>query len=524
MKLSHLEYLIFSGLAYCYFGKKDIGRTIGEILHYGEDREENKKRILIKHNMFKTFNYYATWEVVGEAILPYLNEWVVVEVLDKTDFGKEESKSGYYSVAFGKKDENGNLEDIVICYRGSQIFPFKEAYRDFIETDLKIGLGKKPLQFDEGFEFYKEMVTRYGHSNIHLTGHSLGGGIAQYVALMSEKILEDKEFVPTTVTFNSIGIRVEGMVKIDDFLELEEAKKFVCKMVEENKWEGIKSSLIFYLKAKAPFIKSPSKLLPVPKEFNSQNLKVRDIEKKALQSQLRLVKGLNLDEEDFNRLMDALFDRKALEIEIREAERLLRNFKENSKYREKVINFAHSNDFTATYFPHIGRLIYVDKYLEEEKANNKKEFLKTLGIFQKIIKEYHLFDVFIPFISRKNGMNIMIRENDFSDRLNIRYISSSLRRMIYKEKCSKKLLLAYYKREKLWDEKSRVVLKEIIINDFEKNKKLFIYGEHILQRLRLMSDEEFISMWFDALDKLSSPYEYQDIFDYINFVYEENIL
>lgn len=524
MRLSHLEYMIFSGLAYCYFGKKDIGRSIVELLHHGADCEENKKRILIKHNMFKTFNYYATWEVVGEALLPYLEDWVVVAVLDRTDFGKEASRSGYYSVAFGRRDTGGNYKDIVIGYRGSQIFPFKEAYRDFIETDLKIGLGKKPLQFDEGLEFYKDMVARYGYENIHLTGHSLGGGIAQYVAVMAERIIEDKKFVPMTVTFNSIGIRVEGMIKPDDFLELEKAKEFVCRLVEESKWENIKGSLLFYLKAKASFIKSTSKLLPIPKDFNSQNLKVSDIERKALQSQLKLIKGLNLDEEGFNQLMDVLFDRDAIERELGEAQVLLRHFRQNKKYKDRVINFAHSNDFTATYFPHIGRLIYVDRYLEEERGDGKKELLKTLGIFQKIIKEYHLFDVFIPFISRKNGMNIMIRENNFSDRLNIRYVASSLRRMIYKEKCSKKLLLAYYKRDELWDENGRSLLKEVIMKDFEKNKKLFIYGEHILQRLRLMNDEEFVSMWFDALDKLPSPYEYRDIFDYINFVYEENVL
>ena len=524
MRLSHLEYMIFSGLAYCYFGKKDIGRSIVDLLYNGDDCEENKKRILIKHNMFKTFNYYATWEVVGEALLPYLEEWVVVEVLDKTDFGKEENRSGYYSVAFGRKEEGGGYKDLVIGYRGSQIFPFKEAYRDFIETDLKIGLGKKPLQFDEGFEFYKAMIAKYGYENIHLTGHSLGGGIAQYVAVMAERILADKKFVPMTVTFNSIGIRVEGMIKVDDFISLDKAREFVCELVEESKWESIKGSLIFYLKTKASFIKSTSKLLPIPEDFNSQNLKVSDIEKKAVQSQLKLIKGLNLDEEGFNRLMDVLFDREALERELREAEALLGNFMQNEKYRDKVVNFAHSSDFTATYFPHIGRLIYVDRYLEEEKDDGKKEFLKTLGIFQKIIKEYHLFDVFIPFLSRKNGMNVMMRENDFSDRLNIRYVASSLRRMIYKEKCSKKLLLAYYKRDELDDDNGRSLLKEIIIKDFEKNKKLFIYGEHILQRLRLMNDDEFVSMWFDAMDKLVSPYEYRDIFDYINFVYEENVL
>lgn len=523
MELSHLEYLIFSGLAYCYFDDRDIGKSISDIFYYDKNCEENKKRILIKHDLFKTFNYYATWEVVGEAMVPFLKDWYVIDILDRTDFGNEENKTGYYSIAFGKKEKEV-YETILIAYRGSQLFPFKEAYRDFIETDLKIGLGKKPVQFDEGLEFYERIINKYDYKKVQLTGHSLGGGIAQYAAVMSQVYFDDLDFVPKTVTFNSVGISVDGMIRVEDFLELKKAREYVCTMVEDSKWEGIKNSLIFYLKTKASFIKSSTKVTLIPQNFNSQYLKVRDIEKKALMSQLKLVKGFNLDEENFNILMDLLFDREALEEELQMASRILNNFNQNKIYKDRVINFAHSNDFTATYFPHVGKVVYVDKYLAENGKDTGKEFLKTLGIFKKIIKEYHLFDVFIPFIGRKNGMNILYKENDFTNKINIRYISSSLRRLIYKEKCSKELLIYYYKKNELLSDKDLKKIKKQVVEDFDKNKKLYVYGEHVVEKLKIMEDKEFKYMWFDALDKLPSPYEYQDIFDYVNFVFEENIL
>ncbi len=149
MSISHMEYLLFSGLSYCYFQKSDIGKDLGEILGFQGDYKERHKRILIKNDYFKTFNYFETRTILAEKVLPNISDWEVIDILDRTDFGDEETKTGYYSIAFGKRDYNGGYEDIILAFRGSQMFPLKEAYRDFIETDLKIGFGKKPIQFDE---------------------------------------------------------------------------------------------------------------------------------------------------------------------------------------------------------------------------------------------------------------------------------------------------------------------------------------------------------------------------------------
>jgi len=524
VKLSHLEYLLFSALSYCYFDERDCFINLADLFYYSDNSEINKKRILLTNKMFKTMNYYSIWETLENNIIDILKSWEVVDVLDRTDYGKEHIKTGFYGIAFGKKYDNNKLNKILISFRGSQLFPFKEAYRDFIETDLKIGLGKKPTQFDEGLEFYKRIINKFDYKSVELTGHSLGGGIAQYVAVMSETLIQDDYFVPNTCTFNSIGIAVQGMIKVEDFLELNEVKNFICDLTNENKWESIKPNLIFYLKKKLNFIESSTKLLPIPSDFDIKNIKIHDIEKLAFLSQLKLMKNLNLTEENYEQLITLLFSKENLEKDLYKAIKILEAFHENTKYSNNIFNFAHSSDFTATYFPHIGKTIYIDKYLEEKSKINKKDFFKTLNIFQTMIKQYHLFDVFIPFISRKRGKNIEFSENDFSGQLNICYLSSALRRLIYKEKCSKELLIFYYKRKLILKEKEIYFLKNIIIKDFEKSKDMFIYKNHIVKRLKEISNEDFLSMWYDSADRLVSPFEYLDIFDYINFVYEETIL
>ena len=213
MAVLHTEYLIFSALSYCIFKKEDINENVFCLL---DDEENNhRERILLKSDVFSAFDFLRSWKAIGKNLMDFLKEWYIVDILDRTDDGHSSKKSGFYGIVFGKKDDKGGYKNIVIAYRGSQLFPIKEAYRDFIETDFLIGLGKKPKQFDEGLELYRETIIKYPYTDVRLTGHSLGGGIAQYVTVMSFLYTKNREFIPKTVTFNGVGILVENMIKIE---------------------------------------------------------------------------------------------------------------------------------------------------------------------------------------------------------------------------------------------------------------------------------------------------------------------
>lgn len=103
-----------------------------------------------------------------------------------------------------------NSGEIIIAYTGTN--PNVDFFTDF-KTDISsIGLAIG-YHYDEAFKFYERIQSKYG-KNITLTGHSLGGNIAQRVALEYN--------VARTVVYNSAPLylksTITGEQKILDYL------------------------------------------------------------------------------------------------------------------------------------------------------------------------------------------------------------------------------------------------------------------------------------------------------------------
>lgn len=103
---------------------------------------------------------------------------------------------GYYSIAYQLKDANGNVIDTIISYRGtdSLLGDFEHLFMNGDSRNgysIAAGDGRDSPQGNMAIQFYNDIIDEvYGvaadpHSaNMHvsLTGHSLGGGLAGYVA------------------------------------------------------------------------------------------------------------------------------------------------------------------------------------------------------------------------------------------------------------------------------------------------------------------------------------------------------
>lgn len=91
-----------------------------------------------------------------------------------------DEKTGTSATAFRDKDTG----EIILSYTGTNLESgLKEFYKDVIKTDVgEIGFGSGSTHYEPAYKFYEKIREKYG-DNIMLTGHSLGGNIAQRVAL-----------------------------------------------------------------------------------------------------------------------------------------------------------------------------------------------------------------------------------------------------------------------------------------------------------------------------------------------------
>ena len=108
-------------------------------------------------------------------------------------------KTGTSGTAFRNKDTG----EVILAYTGTNLSFRPEVFKD-VGTDGYEVLTAGGDHYKPAYEFYERVRAKYGN-NIILTGHSLGGNIAQRVALEYN--------VPKTVVYNSAPLYLNEIPK-----------------------------------------------------------------------------------------------------------------------------------------------------------------------------------------------------------------------------------------------------------------------------------------------------------------------
>lgn len=505
-----MEYLLLSTLSYADFSNEDKGRTIEE-LFYGE--EETRKRIM---KNAKSFLSEESRPHLFEFFKETFREWEIYYVDNRTENGRNfySKASGFYAVVFRKKDS------YVISYRGSERYPLEDAYKDFIETDLLLGMGKRPKQFMEGYEVYEDvlaMVKENGET-ISLTGHSLGGGIAQFVALMADK---DGHKVPYTCTWNAVGINKSGIVGVDDFIDFDTSLREVYpfKKEEIGVLLSLKESYLDFLVKdlrKRGYIKDRGNVKvdettlvthEVTPEIIEEFVKYTKLDKQISGFSITTRRALFQDQDFVKRLLTL----PSLKNNLLDAKMFIDKIKENTAYREVIVNFCHSKDLTVSLFNHVGSVYLIDKEFEEKEVKSSS-FFKNIFLFTKSVKDYHFENVFLPFLVTEGD-----NRGRFSHHLNIDYIVSILRKVIhFGRQEDRELLIRYYKLEEI-EKEDVAYFKELLLEGLRRSKDDILYSDQAMEAIEKFETEDLKLTWKRMKDKLVSPYEARDLYDIITF-------
>ncbi len=507
---SAMEYLLLSTLSYGDFSNMDRGKTLEELFYGGvESRErimKNSKGFLTDESAPHLFEFFK--EV--------FREWEVYYVDNRTEHGKNfySKASGFYAVVFKNKDK------YIISYRGSERFPLEDAYKDFVETDLLLGMGKRPQQFMEGFEVYEDLLEMLpGESeNISITGHSLGGGIAQFVAIMADK---NGYTIPYTCTWNAVGINKSGIIGVDDFIDFDEAIReiYPFKNEEIGALLGFKEAYMEFLMKelkKKGYIKDRGNVRVtngalVHHEIKPENIdefvKSTKLNKHLSNLSIATRRGLFKDQE----FVRSLLTLPKLGKSLLDAKNLIEKIKDNKAYEDVVVNFCHSKDLTISLFNHVGSVYLIDRGFEQKEIRNTG-FMKNIFLFTKSVKDYHLENVFLPFIVTEGS-----RRGRFSRHLNIDFITSLLRKVIhFAGEEDRALLIRYYKRESVQGEGAEEI-KKLLLESVGRSRENLLYREQAVKAIENFNAGEVKIIWEKLKEKLVSPYEATDLYDVILF-------
>lgn len=498
------DYIFLSVLAYCNFEKDDYGKSIKKIYE-----ENNLNKLTIDYFKFCTEKNY---NLFFEFFKDILDKWEVFYIENKRA-GFKKNSTGFYGIVFKHIRE----DRYVISYRGSEKFPVEDAYKDFIENDLKIGLGEKPVQFYDGIELYNKMYKEYKISKekLSVTGHSLGGGIAQFVGLMIDK---EHGFIPEIYTWNAVGIKRDGIINIVDFIDYnkildnfklndiekkyfldfkDEYLSFLLKELKKNKIIKDNSTVLILKNIQGAFRIDETFIKNFVKNTNFNNL----LDKLSNETKDNLLKG--------NRIFYKFFEIENLINQLLDAEVFLKIIENNKRYEEKIKNICHSEDMTSYLFAHVGSVYLIDKKLIKKTYEKNTIFFKFL-IFTKAVEKYHYQDVFFPFLENKG-------EGVLGKNLSNEHISSIIRKIFLLEYSVEKELLADYYSLITITDKNFNQIRDKILNAIIKNGDDILYKKHAYEQLKKMDINSFSKMWENLKLKLPSPYRQQDIFDIMLF-------
>lgn len=161
---------IFTEIAYITHDKMDIKDRFDEYSEAERADGISLKDFLYEEEIERLKKYNITEEE--------LNAWKFVGVHDTND------KNGFYACMIETSDD-----ELAVCFRGSESMnSYSNVKNDWIKADVGLVNSTCTNQHEEVHRFYEannDLLERY--ESLTMTGHSLGGNLAEYATIVSDE-------------------------------------------------------------------------------------------------------------------------------------------------------------------------------------------------------------------------------------------------------------------------------------------------------------------------------------------------
>lgn len=203
--------------------KSAVAWTGAQVLSFGDDLDS------AQHNRFITIGEHAAAAYRVQPTLPDgyrpFSEEEFADLNLPADRYRYEPDTGFVEdvggVGFGARiSHTENKGEVVIAFRGSNSPGEDEHWMQDWIVDAHQSGGGTPAQYLYGAEVLSEVRRAFPDSNLTITGHSLGGGIAAYATM---KLSEQKQLI--CATYNAAGISSITLLSIPKDVLAEKASR-----------------------------------------------------------------------------------------------------------------------------------------------------------------------------------------------------------------------------------------------------------------------------------------------------------
>ncbi len=199
VNFTEAEWLILSSLGYAVNSSdsKNYDKTSGNLID-GKDKlkvedllEKLEKKATNNKKLTDLENYTEAIKSLKEKLKGY--------VVSKFSFHNKEEESGF--VALSIEPVPNDDKDVIVCCRGSDSLGIENA-NDWTDADLALLANEMN---EQQYEMNLFMNDINDYNNIYLTGHSLGGNLAMYGAI----IYDEPEKIRNVYSFDGPGFNDE---------------------------------------------------------------------------------------------------------------------------------------------------------------------------------------------------------------------------------------------------------------------------------------------------------------------------
>lgn len=224
---SDYDLMVATQIAYYDFTQEQLdaygqGATVREMLNSGFTFRELENKVNQADSELKKLMAQRDLElykmVVSDA--SKYGNWRVINVKNTNQ------ETGFYGVLLETDPEHA-----IIGFRGSESTDYNQVLKDWINADFGLLMARDTLQQKNAAEYMAQINQNYDYLYYAVTGHSLGGNLAEHAAIAAPDDMRGK--IRQAVSFDGPGYSGEYILRNQELIEK------VCFPVTHYRWSLI---------------------------------------------------------------------------------------------------------------------------------------------------------------------------------------------------------------------------------------------------------------------------------------------